>query len=102
MELDTAFRHGIALITIISLNGGWTSDPSKTKPGRDLGLTRYHELAKSLGCHASYVENPNEIRAALEAAKLAVQAGIPAVINVKTDPNAQATTAKFTTFYEAA
>ena len=102
MELDTAARHGIAVLVVVSLNGGWTGDPAKAKPGRDLGYTRYHELAESLGCHGSYVESPQDIRPALEAARESLRKGKPALVNVKTDPAAQATTAKFTTFYDAA
>lgn len=102
MELDTAVRHRIPVITVVSLNGGWTSDPKKLKPGRELGLTRYHEMAMALGCHASYVESPEDIRPALERAREAAKEMIPALINVRTDPDAQATTAKFTTFYDAA
>ena len=102
MEMDTAVRHRIPVITVVSLNGGWTSDPQKVKAGRDLGLTRYHDMAAALGCHASYVKQPEEIRPALERAREAVRDGIPALINVVTDPDAQATTAKFTTFYDAA
>lgn len=102
MEMDTAVRHRIPVITVVSLNGGWTSDPSKAKPGRDLGLTRYHDMAAALGCHASYVEDPQQIRPALEHARQAVADGVPALVNVCTDPDAQATTAKFTTFYDAA
>lgn len=102
MELDTAVRHRIPVITVVSLNGGWTSDPKKVKPGRDLGLTRYHEMATALGCHAAYVEHPEQIRPALEAARQAARDGVPSLVNVVTDPDAQATTAKFTTFYDAA
>jgi len=102
MELDTAVRHRIPVITVVSLNGGWTSDPKKLKPGRDLGLTRFHDMAAALGCHASIVERPEQIRPALEAAKRATSDGLPALVNVVTDPDAQATTAKFTTFYDAA
>lgn len=102
MELDTAVRHRIPVITIVSLNGGWTSDPQKLKPGRDLGLTRYHDMAAALGCHAAYVEDPKQLCPALDAAARAARDGIPSLINVRTDPDAQATTAKFTTFYDAA
>jgi len=102
MELDTAVRHRIPVITVVSLNGGWTSDPKKIKPGRDLGLTRYHDMAAALGCHAAYVQHPEQIRPALEAAKQATRDGVPSLVNVVTDPDAQATTAKFTTFYDAA
>lgn len=102
MEMDTAVRHKIPVITIVSLNGGWTSDPQKQKPGRDLGLTRYHDMARALGCFSVYVEDPKQIRPALEEAMKASRQGIPSLINVRTDPDAQATTAKFTTFYDAA
>jgi thiamine pyrophosphate-dependent acetolactate synthase large subunit-like protein len=40
MELDTAARHGINVVCVVSLNGGWTADPDRDKPGRELGYTR--------------------------------------------------------------
>ncbi len=102
MELDTAVRHGIPVITVVSLNGGWTADPQKTKPGRELGLTRYHTMAEALGCDAWYVERAADIRPALLEARASSRRGVPALVNVRTDPDAQAITAKFTTFYDAA
>lgn len=98
MELDTAVRHQVPVITVISLNGGWTADPDQWKPGRDLGYTRYHEIAQSLGCHAEYVEKPQDIQAALERAGEAAKKGIPAVVSVLTDWRANATTAKFSLY----
>lgn len=95
MELDTAVRHNIPVITVISLNGGWTADPDRIKPGVDLGYTRYDKMAESLGCYAEYVEHPDEIRPALERAK---QSGRPALINIKTDWRAEASTYKFTRY----
>ena len=56
MELDTAVRFKMPVVTVISLNGGWTADPTSNKPGRDLGYTRYDKMAEALGCHAEYVE----------------------------------------------
>ena len=41
MELDTAIRHKIPILVVVSLNGGWTGDPKREKPGRDLGYTRF-------------------------------------------------------------
>jgi thiamine pyrophosphate-dependent acetolactate synthase large subunit-like protein len=102
MELDTAVRHGIPIIVVISLNGGWTSDPKKERVGRDLGFTAYEKMAQAFGCHGEYVEDPNGIRPALERAKAAVAKGKVAVVNVKTDHNAKATTTRFTTHYQAA
>jgi thiamine pyrophosphate-dependent acetolactate synthase large subunit-like protein len=95
LELDTAMRHRIPVLVVISLNGGWTADPKKEKPGRDLGYTRFDLIAKDLGCHGEFVEKPEDIRPALERAGAAVKAGRPALVNVVTDHNARATTTKF-------
>jgi hypothetical protein len=57
------------LLCIISLNGGWTADPESNKPGRDLGYTRYDIMAQGLGCYGEYVEQPEDIRPALERAQ---------------------------------
>ena len=38
MELDTAVRHKIPLLVVISLNGGWTGDPKREKAGRDSAI----------------------------------------------------------------
>ena len=69
MELDTAVRHKLPILVVISLNGGWTADPQRNKPGRDLGYTRYDKMAEALGCHGEYVEQPEDIRPALERAQ---------------------------------
>jgi len=98
MELDTAIRHKLPVLVVISLNGGWTADPDQTKPGRNLGYTRFDQLAQALGCHGEYVEDPADIRPALERAAAAVARGQTAVVNVVTDWRARATTASFTSF----
>jgi acetolactate synthase-1/2/3 large subunit len=96
MELDTAARHNIPVIVVISLNGGWTADPKREKPGRDLGYTRFDLFAQSLGCHGEHVEKPEDIRPALERAKQAIRNGKPALVNVVTDFAARAVTVRFT------
>ena len=98
MEFDTAVRHKVPVLVVISLNGGWTADPDKVKPGRDLGYTRYDKIAEALGGHGEYVEEPDDIRPALERAAAAVAAGKPALVNVVTDCKARATTAPFTLY----
>ena len=35
MEIDTAVRHRVPLLVVISNNGGWTGDPEQNKPGRN-------------------------------------------------------------------
>src|SRR5215467_15315264 len=91
MELDTAVRHGIDVLTVVSNNGGWTA-ADRPKAGRDLGYTRFDQVARALGCHGEHVEHPEEIRAALERA---ARCGGPAVVNVVTDAAARARTAAF-------
>ena len=95
MEMDTAARHKINVVCVVSLNGGWTADPDGTKPGRELGYTRYDKMAEGLGCYGEYVEQPQDIRPALERA---FAAGKPALVNVKTDYRARATTTKFSVY----
>ncbi|GGG28935.1 hypothetical protein GCM10010964_16060 [Caldovatus sediminis] len=98
MELDTAVRHKLPILVVISLNGGWTADPAGNKPGRNLGYTRYDRMAEALGCHAEYVEDPEAIRPALERARRAVAEGRVALVNVVTDGKARAQTADFTAY----
>jgi len=94
MELDTAVRHELPVITVISNNGGWTAR-DRFKVGRELGFTRYDEMARALGCHAEHVERPEQIRPALERA---AASGQPALVNVVTDPEARARTAPFAVY----
>lgn len=98
MELDTAVRHKLGVVVVISLNGGWTADPERKKPGRDLGYTRYDLMAETLGCHGEFVERPDEIRPALARAAQAARDGRPAVVNVVTDWRINAKTGDFTPF----
>jgi len=99
MEIDTAVRHRIPVVVVISNNGGWTANTSWTlplpKPGRNLGRTRYDRVAIELGAHGEFVEKPNEIRPALERA---FASGKPAVVNVMTDDQARAQTVRFSAY----
>lgn len=95
MELDTAVRHKVPILVVISLNGGWTADPKHEKPGRDLGYTRYEKMAEALGCYGEYVERPQDIRPALDRAQKQVDEGKVAVVNVVTDYKARAGTVTF-------
>ena len=99
MDIDTAVRHGIPVVTVISNNGGWTADAPWSrplpKPGRNLGYTRYDRLAMDLGAHGEFVEKPHDIRPALERA---FASGKPAVVNVITDHKARAQTVRFSAY----
>ncbi len=95
MEIDTAVRHRIPVLVVISNNGGWSGDPQGNKPGRNLGSTRYDRVAQELGAHGEFVEKAHEIRPALERAWAS---GKPAVVNVLTDPKARAQTVRFSAY----
>jgi thiamine pyrophosphate-dependent acetolactate synthase large subunit-like protein len=98
MELDTAVRHKIPVLVVISLNGGWTADPNREKPGRDLGYTRFDKMAEALGCYGEYVDKAQEIGPALQRAQEQVEQGRVALVNVKTDYRARAGTVAFSSY----
>jgi acetolactate synthase-1/2/3 large subunit len=95
MEIDTAVRHHVPVLVVISNNGGWTGDPQGNKPGRNLGHLRYDQMAQAFGAHGEFVDKPHEIRPALERA---AASGKPAVVNVITDPKARAQTVRFSAY----
>ncbi len=86
MELDTCVRHNIPVVTVISNNAGWTArTPDRRKPGRELGFTNFDGMARELGAYGEKVEDPNEIKPALQRA---FDSGKPAVINAIVEPTA--------------
>jgi len=86
MELDTCIRHGIQVVTVISNNAGWTArTPNSRKPGRELGFTNYAGMAQALGAHGERVEDPAQIKPALERA---YNSGKAAVVDVIVEPTA--------------
>lgn len=98
MELDTAVRHNLPVVCVISNNAGWTArEPGFRKPGRELGHTRYDKTAESLGCYAEHVEKPEDIKPALERA---FASGRPALVNVVTDPLARAISVRASAYRE--
>jgi thiamine pyrophosphate-dependent acetolactate synthase large subunit-like protein len=99
MDIDTAVRHKIPVVCVISNNGGWTADAPWTrplpKPGRNLGHARYDRMAIDLGAHGEFVEKPPDVRPALERA---FASGKPAIVNVITDHKARAQTVRFSAY----
>jgi thiamine pyrophosphate-dependent acetolactate synthase large subunit-like protein len=99
MDIDTAVRHRIPVVCVISNNGGWTADAPWTrplpKPGRNLGHARYDRMAIDLGAHGEFVGKPHDVRPALERA---FASGKPAVVNVITDHTARAQTVRFSAY----
>ncbi len=87
-DFDTAVRYKLPIVIVVSNNEGWTARVEGVrKPGRELGWTKFDEIAKALGGHGEEVSEAKEIRPALERA---FDAGVPAIVNVRTDPTARA------------
>ena len=90
-DFDTAVRYNLPIVIVVSNNEGWTARVEGIrKPGRELGFTRFDKVAEALGGYGELVEDPNDIRPALERA---VDAGVPAIVHVHTDPTALALSA---------
>ena len=94
MEMDTAARHNIPIVVVVSNNACWGVCTNAQKGmfgaertfGTLLSKTRYDQMAQSLNCYGELVEDPDEIRPALERA---FNSGKPALLNVITDPNTE-------------
>jgi thiamine pyrophosphate-dependent acetolactate synthase large subunit-like protein len=87
MEFDTAVRHHLPLLGIVNNNAGFTARTAALGVGRELGFQRYDRVVEALGGYGEFVEKPNAIRDALDRA---AASGKPALVNVCTDPDAQA------------
>ena len=86
MEYDTMVRLDLPIIGVIGNDGVWSNIKTFHRmayPDRlvatDLGVRPYHEMVKGLGGYAEFVDDPNEIRPALERA---AESGLPSLINV--------------------
>ena len=90
MEWDTLVRHGVQVVSVIGNNGIWALEKhpmemiygysvvAELRPG-----TRYDEVARALGAHGELVSAPGQLGPALHRA---FDSGLPAVVNVLTDP----------------
>jgi acetolactate synthase-1/2/3 large subunit len=95
VELDTAVRHGLPMVAVVSNNAGWGDVRHEfegnlgyegPRVAAELGFTRYDRLAMALGAHGEHVTRLEELRPAL---KRAYESGRPSVVNVETDPDVQ-------------
>src|SRR5262249_21448303 len=98
MELVTAIRHKLNIVVVVSNNGGFSSrqtggmsagDIGPVNIGRELGYQRYDKMVEALGGYGEFLEKTDDIKTAIERA---FAIGKPALVNVCTDPEAQATT----------
>ena len=91
MEFDTLARHGVNVVGIMGNNGIWGLEkhPMQFIYGYSVAAdlapeTRYDMVVEALGGHGELVRAPAELRPALERA---FAAGMPALVNVLTDPS---------------
>jgi acetolactate synthase-1/2/3 large subunit len=99
MELDTAVRHQLPVLVVVSNNAGWTARAQGMHvPGRELGHVRYDQVALGLGAYGELVEDPRAIRPAMERALKEMEKGRPALLNVITEPTARAQTVPFASY----
>ncbi len=90
MEFDTLARHGVNVVGVMGNNGIWALEkhPMEFLYGYSVAAdlrpgTRYDQVVEALGGHGELVERPGDLRPALERA---FSAGVPALVNVLTDP----------------
>ncbi len=90
MEFDTLARHGVNVVGVMGNNGIWALEkhPMEFLYGYSVAAelrpaTRYDQVVQALGCHGEMVERPQDVVPALERA---FSAGVPALVNVLTDP----------------
>lgn len=91
-ELETAVRLELPVIDIIGNDRAWDmikAGQAKAFRERFYGVdftdARYDRIAEAMGCYGERVEDPAEIRPALERA---VSSGRPAVLDVYLDATA--------------
>lgn len=91
IEMETAVRYGIPIVVVVHNDQGWgmTRDMQLEFFGKDreignqLGVVRYERLVEGFGGYGEFVERAEELKPALERA---LQAGVPACVNVMVDP----------------
>jgi len=91
VELDTAARHGLPILVVVSNNSAWGIEATSQQMefrrtvATTLEQRPYHLLAKSLGCEGARVRTSDELSDAL-AAPLGDR---PRLLDVLTDPEAR-------------
>jgi acetolactate synthase-1/2/3 large subunit len=87
MEMETAVRYGIPVVIVVANDAAYGVEvfyqqkwfgPDRVV-GTELTNTRWDLLAESLGAHGEYVDDPEQLRPALERA---FASGKPACVNV--------------------
>ena len=90
-EIETAVRHGINAVTLVMNNNCWGSEKAYQKHfyggryiGCDIGNPRYDEYARLFGAEGYYVDKPEQVGDAIQAA---FRCGKPAIVEIPIDPD---------------
>jgi acetolactate synthase-1/2/3 large subunit len=93
MDFETALRFKLPMVCVVGNDAAWGQirlpqvqlfGPEKS-PGTLLAPTRYDKVVEALGGYGEHVNDPSQIRPALERA---VASGTVACVNVMLDPDA--------------
>ena len=88
-EFDTAVRHNLPIVVVINNDQAWGMVKHEQELrgvkvlASELGPVRYDRAAEGFGVYGEMVEDPLQVRAALERA---FASGRPACLNVMVDP----------------
>ena len=89
-ELETARRYGLNVIVVVNDNTSlnqeqflWDTSAADQDKNWRFYDTDLVAIAKGFGCHAARVDDPGDFAGALDKARAS---GLPAVIDVRTDP----------------
>jgi acetolactate synthase-1/2/3 large subunit len=91
MEMQSAARERLQLVTVVFAEGSWTMEmPSQLMAygrtyGTEMGPVRWDVVGEGLGCHGESVEKLGDLEPALRRAR---EAEGPAVVCVRTDREA--------------
>ncbi|MFW5691573.1 MAG: thiamine pyrophosphate-binding protein [Chloroflexota bacterium] len=102
-EFDTALRFNLPIVSIVGNDGGWgqirTPQIDMVTEERSiatkLGFTRYDRIVEAMGGYGEHVEDPDDIRPALDRA---FASGMPACVNVMLDERGMSKTGASTPY----
>ncbi|MCY4042643.1 MAG: thiamine pyrophosphate-binding protein [Candidatus Dadabacteria bacterium] len=94
MEFETAVRHKLPVVIAVCNDGSWGMTRNQIRitygekaplDGVMLGEMPFHRIAEAMGGHGEFVSEFGELEGAL---KRAFKSKKPAVVNIRTDPDA--------------
>ena len=101
-DVETALRYHLPIVYVVTENRGWIGSmrwvhygknwealgPQDREYGEEcLPDIRYDKLSEVFGCYGEHVDDPRQLRPALERCCKAAERGQTAVLNVKMDPS---------------